>query len=287
MALQHAVLTVAEMYRADSLTIEGGKPGEILMEAAGAAVAREIAARWPVRPVTILCGPGNNGGDGFVVARLLDQLGWPVRIGLLGDGRALRGDAAIMAGRWKGQVLPLSSSLLDGAGLVVDALFGAGLARPLEASVRELVEDLGARGIPVVAVDVPSGVDGDTGAVRGAAARAEVTVTFFRRKPAHLMMPGRSLCGTVVVADIGIEDAVLERIAPTLFHNDPSIWLSRFPWPKAEGHKFDRGHAVVLGGARMTGAARLAARAARRVGAGLVSIACPAEAFPIYAASDP
>jgi ADP-dependent NAD(P)H-hydrate dehydratase / NAD(P)H-hydrate epimerase len=287
MALQHAVLTVAEMYRADALTIEGGKPGEVLMEAAGAAVAREIVARWPVRPVSILCGPGNNGGDGFVVARLLDELGWPIRVGLLGDRSALRGDAAIMAGRWKGQVLPLSSGLLDGVGLVVDALFGAGLARPLEGSVRELVEDLGARGIPVVAVDVPSGVDGDTGAVRGAASRAEVTVTFFRRKPAHLMMPGRRLCGTVVVADIGIEDAVLEKIAPKLLRNDPAIWLSRFPWPKAEGHKFDRGHAVVLGGARMTGAARLAARAARRVGAGLVSIACPAEAFPIYAAADP
>ena len=287
MSLQHAVLTVAEMYRADALTIESGKPGEVLMEAAGAAVAREIAARWRTCPVTILCGPGNNGGDGFVVARLLDELGWPVRVGLLGGRDALRGDAAIMAGRWTGQVAPLSSGLLDGAGLVVDALFGAGLTRPLEGAVRDLVEELGARAIPTVAVDVPSGVDGDTGAVLGAAAPAALTVTFFRRKPAHLMLPGRTLCGTVVVADIGIPDAVLDEIAPTLFGNDPAVWLPRFPWPRSDGHKFDRGHAVVLGGARMTGAARLAARAARRVGAGLVSIACPDEAFPIYAASDP
>jgi NAD(P)H-hydrate epimerase len=153
--------------------------------------------------------------------------------------------------------------------------------------VRDLVEELGARAIPTVAVDVPSGVDGDTGVVLGAAAPAALTVTFFRRKPAHLMLPGRTLCGTVVVADIGIADAVLDEIAPTLFGNDPAVWLARFPWPKSDGHKFDRGHAVVLGGGRMTGAARLAARAARRAGSGLVSIACPDEAFPIYAASDP
>ena len=205
----------------------------------------------------------------------------------MGGRDALRGDAAIMAGRWTGQVAPLSSGLLDGAGLVVDALFGAGLTRPLDGAVRDLVEELRARAIPTVAVDVPSGVDGDTGAVLGAAAPAALTVTFFRRKPAHLMLPGRTLCGTVVVADIGIADSVLDEIAPTLFGNDPAVWLARFPWPRSDGHKFDRGHAVVLGGARMTGAARLAARAARRVGAGLVSIACPDEAFPIYAASDP
>jgi NAD(P)H-hydrate epimerase len=181
----------------------------------------------------------------------------------------------------------LLSGLLDGAGLVVDALFGAGLTRPLDGGVRELVEELRARAIPIVAVDVPSGVDGDTGAVLGAAAPAALTVTFFRRKPAHLLLPGRTLCGTVVVADIGIPDSVLDRIAPTLFGNDPAVWLPRFPWPRLDGHKFDRGHAVVLGGARMTGAARLAARAARRAGAGLVSIACPDDAFPIYAAADP
>ena len=287
MSLQHAVLTVAEMYRADALTIGSGTPGEVLMEAAGAAVTREIVARWQACPITILCGPGNNGGDGFVVARLLAGLGWPVRVGLHGDRASLRGDAAIMAGRWTGQVVPLSSGLLDGAGLVVDALFGAGLTRPLEGSVRDLVEELRARAIPTVAVDVPSGVEGDTGAVLGAAPPAVLTVTFFRRKPAHLLLPGRTLCGTVVVADIGIPDSVLDEIAPTLFGNDPGVWMPRFPWPRLDGHKFDRGHAVVLGGARMTGAARLAARAARRVGAGLVSIACPAEAFPIYAAADP
>jgi hydroxyethylthiazole kinase-like uncharacterized protein yjeF len=287
MSLQHAVLTVAEMYRADALTIGRGTPGEVLMEAAGAAVTREIVARWQACPITILCGPGNNGGDGFIVARLLAGLGWPVRVGLHGDRASLRGDAAIMAGRWTGQVVPLSSGLLDGAGLVVDALFGAGLTRPLDGSVCDLVEELRARAIPTVAVDVPSGVDGDTGAVLGAAPPAALTVTFFRRKPAHLLLPGRALCGTVVVADIGIPDSVLDEIAPTLFGNDPGVWMPRFPWPRLDGHKFDRGHAVVLGGARMTGAARLAARAARRAGAGLVSIACPDAAFPIYAAADP
>lgn len=287
MAAQNALLTVAEMYRADALTIEGGVSGETLMEAAGAAVARAVAARRPPGTVAVLCGPANNGGDGFVVARLLAGQGWSVRVGLLGSREALRGDAAVMAGRWNGTVAPLAPELLDGADVAVDALFGAGLSKPLEGMARAMVEDLAARAIPTVAVDVPSGVHGDTGAVLGAAAPASVTVTFFRKKPGHLLLPGRVLCGDLVVADIGTPDRVLDRIAPRLAENRPASWLSGFPWPRLDGHKFDRGHAVVFGGARMTGAARLAARAARRVGAGLVSIACDPRAFPIYAASDP
>jgi len=287
MSLQHTVLTVAEMYRADALAIAGGTPGESLMEAAGSAIAREIAAQWRPCPTTILCGPGNNGGDGFVVARLLAEQGWPVRLGLLGSAESLRGDAALMAARWSGPVEPLSLDLLNGAALVVDALFGAGLTRPLDGTARDVVDGLSARQVPIVAVDVPSGLHGDTGAVMGAAAPAAVTVTFFRKKPGHLLLPGRALCGTLVVADIGIPDQVLDEIAPRLSENDPALWLSRYPWPRSDGHKFDRGHAVVLGGAHMTGAARLAARAARRIGAGLVSIASPAESFAIYAGADP
>ncbi|EWY42105.1 hypothetical protein N825_19555 [Skermanella stibiiresistens SB22] len=285
------MLTVTEMYRADALTIAGGTPGDALMEAAGAAVVQAIVKRWRPREVAILCGPGNNGGDGFVIARLLEGLGWPVRVGLAGERAALKGDAAIMAHRWTeqgdGKVQPLSASVLDGAGLVVDALFGAGLSRPLDGAYRMIIEDLATRVVPIVAVDVPSGVSGDTGTVLGAAVHATLTVTFFRKKPAHLLLPGRVLCGEVVVADIGIADDVLDAITPTIYENGPALWRGDYPWPRLDGHKFDRGHAVVFGGARMTGAARLAARAARRVGAGLVSIACDPGAFPIYAAGDP
>jgi NAD(P)H-hydrate epimerase len=279
-----AVLTVAEMARADALTIAGGVPGLTLMEAAGEAVVREVRRRWRRGPVAVLCGPGNNGGDGFVAARLLQEAGWPVRLALLGERAALRGDAAAAAARWTGEVAALTPAVLDGAAVIVDALFGAGLARPLDGPSRTLVEALNTRRLPCLAVDLPSGVQGDTGQVLGAAPRATATVTFFRRKPAHLLLPGRTLAGEVVVADIGIPAAVLDDIRPTLAENTPALWLDRFPWPRPEDHKYRRGHLLIAGGEVMTGAARLAARAARRIGAGLVTLACTHASHPIYAA---
>lgn len=281
------VLSVAEMVRADQMAMAGGVPGPELMESAGAAVAQAIVAGWTPRPVAVLCGPGNNGGDGFVAARVLESLGWPVRLALLGRREALKGDAAQAAARWRGTVEPLNASVLDGDPLVVDALFGAGLARPLDGEARALVEACARRRLDVVAVDVPSGVHGDTGAVLGAAPRAALTVTFFRKKPAHLLLPGRAFCGEVVVVDIGIPATVLDVLRPAVCENGPSRWLDRFPWPTLESHKYSRGHAVVLGGDRMTGAARLATRAARRAGAGLVTIACPPESVALYAAGEP
>ena len=267
------LLSVDEMYAADRLAAEGGVAGIELMEAAGAAVAREITRRWAKRPAAVLCGPGNNGGDGFVIARLLAAAGWPVTVGMLGAPDALAGDAAVSAGRWQGEVRPLSAALLDGAGLVVDALFGAGLARPLSGAALEAVRALDRSAVPCVAVDVPSGVDGDSGLVLGAAPRADVTVTFFRRKPGHLLLPGRMHAGETVVADIGIPDAVLDEIRPLAAANRPGLWRAAFRWPHFADHKYTRGHAVVVGGAAMAGAARLAARAARRAGAGLVTVA--------------
>jgi len=283
-----AVLSVAEMGRADRMAIDGGVPGERLMAAAGAAVAEAVQRRFAAAPVTVVCGPGNNGGDGFVAARLLHEAGWPVRLALFGRRDTLKGDAAHHARRWTGQVEPLTPAVLDGAAVVVDALFGAGLARPLDGAARAVVDEINARRLPCIAVDVPSGVFGDTGQPlggEGGAPHCVATVTFFRKKPAHLLLPGRTLCGEVIVADIGIPATVLEEIAPRTQENDPVLWAARFPWPRADGHKYSRGHAVVVGGATMTGAGRLAARAAARAGAGLVTVAAPARAIPIYAAA--
>ena len=283
-----ALLTVAEMSRADRLAIEAGTPGVDLMAAAGSAVAEALQRRFVPGPVTVLCGPGNNGGDGFVAARLLHESGWPVRLALLGDRRSLKGDAAAHAEKWTGAVEPLSAASLDGASVVIDALFGAGLSRPLEGAALDAVRAINRRGITCVAVDVPSGLSGDTGQVLGepdAAPRSAVTVTFFRKKPGHLLVPGRLLCGEVVVADIGILPAVLDTISPRCQANGPALWRDRFPWPRPEGHKYSRGHAVVVGGGVMTGAGRLAARAAHRMGAGLVSVAAPSSAIAIYAAA--
>jgi ADP-dependent NAD(P)H-hydrate dehydratase / NAD(P)H-hydrate epimerase len=279
------LLSVAEMHRADAQTIASGVPGLALMEAAGDAVVRAVCARWAPHPTAVLCGPGNNGGDGFVIARLLLEAGWPVRLALLGTRSALRGDAALAADRWSGPIEAADPYILKGNPLVIDALFGAGLSRPLDGVAKTIVEAMAGR--TVVAVDMPSGLHGDSGRVLGVAPQAALTVTFFRRKPGHVLLPGRSLCGEVVVADIGIPDRVLDDLLPQTLVNSPALWRRHFPWPRLDGHKYARGHAVVLGGGRMTGAARLASVAALRTGAGLVTVACPADAFPIYAAGSP
>ncbi|HLI14094.1 MAG TPA: NAD(P)H-hydrate dehydratase [Alphaproteobacteria bacterium] len=271
------------MARADAAAIAQGISGYALMEAAGGAVAAAIRERLEPRSTVVLCGPGNNGGDGFVVARHLREAGWPVRVALLGEPSKLKGDAAAHAKRWQGAVEPLAVGSLDGAALVVDALFGAGLDRPLTGTARAVIEALNAPGPPVVAVDVPSGLHGDTGEVLGSAPRAFLTVTFFRRKPGHLLLPGRLLCGETVVAPIGIPETVLgdAKVAPT-FANHPDLWIRAIPWPTLLDHKYRRGHALIVGGEHMTGAARLAARGALRAGAGLVTVACPPAAATIY-----
>ena len=281
------LLTPTEMARADAFTIAGGVPGALLMERAGEAVARR-AARVTLAGgrVLVLCGPGNNGGDGFVAARLLAAVGYRVRLALLGERAALRGDAALMAAQWTGPVEPGEGVALEAVDLVIDALFGAGLARDLDGAARELVERVNASGVPVLAVDLPSGIDGATGAVRGAAIKARWSVTFFRPKPGHVLLPGRLQAGELTVADIGILPEALDVIAPRAFENVPDLWAGHFPVPAPQGHKYARGHLVAVSGpAQATGATRLAARAALRAGAGLVTVACPAEALAIHAAN--
>ncbi len=280
-----AVLTCAEMGAADAAAVAAGTAGIVLMENACAAVTRAIRARWAPRPTLMLCGPGNNGGDGFGVAIELARYGWPVTLALWGEPDSLCGDAAIMAGRWQGPIVKASPACLAGHGLVVDALFGAGLSRDLNGLPLVLAEALAAGRHDVVAIDVPSGLDGDTGKIRGAAAPAALTVTFFRPKPGHLLSPGRGLCGELVVADIGIPPSVLDDIAPVTALNAPRLWQARLPRPTQEGHKYHRGHALIVGGETTTGAARLAACSALVVGAGLVTVVAPGGSFPVYAAA--
>jgi ADP-dependent NAD(P)H-hydrate dehydratase / NAD(P)H-hydrate epimerase len=281
------LLTTAQMAEADRLAIAAGVAGMTLMENAGRAVADAVAARAPLGGrIAIVAGPGNNGGDGFVAARLLAARGYPVRVALVGDAAKLKGDAAEAARRFNGTVEPPSAQVLDGARIVVDALFGAGLDRAVAGPAREMIVAMNACGAPIVAVDLPSGINGSTGAVMGVAVEAAETVTFFRRKPGHVLLPGRLHCGQVHVADIGIPAQVLERVRPQTFLDAPALWRACFPVPRVDGHKYSRGHAVVVsGGAARTGAARLAARAALRAGAGLVTIASPREALAVNAAA--
>ncbi|MCL4766838.1 MAG: NAD(P)H-hydrate dehydratase [Hyphomicrobiaceae bacterium] len=273
------------MARADELTIARGTPGLTLMESAGRAVADEAELMaGPGARIAVLCGPGNNGGDGFVAARILRERGSSVSLALLGTREALKGDAARMAAAWNAPIWPMSAAFAEEAAVAIDALFGAGLARPLEGVAAEVAEALGG-GRHVLSVDVPSGVDGSTGEIRGAAVKAERTVTFFRRKPGHLLLPGRIRCGLTRVAQIGIEADVLDQIGIATFANAPELWLGRFPWPQLGSHKYARGHAVIVSGpAGRTGAARLAARGALRAGAGLVTLASDAGALAVNAA---
>jgi hydroxyethylthiazole kinase-like uncharacterized protein yjeF len=279
-----ALLSVAQMNEADRLSAAAGVPGVLLMQHAGEAVAREVERRFTPRPVSVLCGPGNNGGDGFVVAATLTQSGWPVRLALLGSVEALGRDAQHHARRWRGNVEPLTPGIVEHAELVVDALFGSGLNRRLEAPVADLLAYASRRGVPMIAVDIPSGIAGDSGENFGAAA-AVCTVTFECKKPGHLLLPGRDLCGPVVVAEIGIPPAVLNSLRLDTWENTPALWRTHLPQLRASGNKYSRGHALLYGGYPMTGAARLAARAAARSGAGLTTLAVPEHAFAIYASS--
>ncbi len=282
------LLSNAEMAAADRLAIAGGTLGIELMERAGKAVADAVAAQHAVRePVVVVAGPGNNGGDGFVAARILAERGYRARILLAGEVERLKGDAALAAKAWKGEVASADQGGIGDAEVIVDALFGAGLDRLVEGQARVLIDAMNSHPAPVVAVDLPSGINGTTGAVMGAAVNADQTVTFFRKKPGHVLLPGRLYCGGTSVAAIGIPDAVLKEIGPKTCENAAPLWRSAFPVPRLTGHKYDRGHAVVVSGPSWsTGAARLAARGALRAGAGLVTIASPREALTVNATTN-
>jgi NAD(P)H-hydrate epimerase len=283
--MKSEILTVEQSFAADRYAAKNGVPFLTLMENAGRAVADEAVKRWSPRKTLVLCGPGNNGGDGLVAARYLKKYGWEVRVAVLGSRANLKGDVAAVAKQWDGSFETIEAGIFRDAELVIDAVFGAGFSRQLEDEAKTIALELNDLDIPVLAVDVPTGLHGDTGRVLGdVAIDADVTVTFFRKKPGHLLMPGRARCGVVVVADIGIPESALDALRPKLFEDTPALWSSSFPWPKDEAHKYDRGHCVVVSGpAHATGAARLAARGALRVGAGLVSVASPTAAVEVNA----
>ncbi|MFC7050538.1 NAD(P)H-hydrate dehydratase [Emcibacter nanhaiensis] len=282
---REVLLSTMEMGEADRLTIEAGLQGRQLMEAAGQSIARIILEKLNPGRTLVLCGPGNNGGDGFVVARALKENGWPVTVTLMGTKDRLKGDARLMADLWDGEIQPLAEEGLGDYDIIVDGLFGAGLDRPLEGALLDIVRAANDSNARKVAIDVPSGLSGDSGLVLGGCLEADLTVTFFRRKPGHLLYPGKALCGDLYVTDIGISGRVLDEIGAQTWLNSPAVWGELFPVPSPAGHKYSRGHSVVVSGdLAHTGASRLAAGAALRIGSGLVSVACAPEAVPAHAA---
>lgn len=277
------ILTADQSKHADALTIGNGAPGLRLMEAAGAAFTHEITERFKPCPVLVLCGPGNNGGDGFIAARELKKSGWNVRLACLVKKNALKGDAALAAKTWDGEAETLSSNLsLKDTGLVVDAVFGTGFSRALDPELVTLFDKIRAKKIPVAAIDLPSGIDATGGTVAQGALAAALTVTFTRRKNAHVLLPAKTLCGRVTVAHIGITDETVALTGAQSFENTPALWIKNYPVPGPAAHKYDRGHTAVLGGKKRTGAACLAAAAAQRIGSGLTTLLAPAESAAIY-----
>lgn len=278
----HEILTNGQMAAADRFTIAGGTAGITLMEAAGRAVADVVAACYPGRRILILCGPGNNGGDGFVAGRHLKDRGFEVDMACLTDAGTLKGDAARAAGKWDGKTQSFEEVPIPENAVVLDAVFGTGFDRALESPVTDLFQKIKEAKLPVVAVDIPSGVNGDTGAGDPHALQAAYSVTFFRKKLGHVLYPGAGFSGQVSVHDIGISDAALAETGFAALENHPGLWKAHLPHPAADTHKYKKGHVVMMGGAAMTGAVRLASEAAMRVGAGLCSVVAPPGTGEIY-----
>ncbi len=250
LVVMNELITPQDMYRADELAVQSGTSVDQLIRRAGRAVAEEILRRFGARKTVVLAGPGNKGRDGKAAGEFLKSCGWDVRV----------------------------SDEIGDAELIIDGLYGAGLNRDFPMAIADKIN---AAGVPVVTIDVPSGVDGLTGQIRGSAVKADLTVTFFRKKPAHLLLPGKMQCGEVVLADIGIGDAVLELMSIRQWENSKPE-LPRFG---ASAYKFSKGHAVVVsGGSLGTGASRLAASSALKIGAGLVTLIGKSQALKVHAA---
>jgi NAD(P)H-hydrate epimerase len=287
------VVTAAEMRAAETALFARGIPSFEVMSLAGRAVVGAIQSRWPGRfqRAVVLCGPGNNGGDGFIVATELAALGWSVHLAAAFPRDGYQADAACAAALWGGEIAELRPGLLRDAAagdtVIVDAVFGIGLGRPLDGVVRAVIEELDGQSCPVVAVDLPSGIDADTGAILGAAPKAALTVTFGWPKPGHLLLPGRDRIGDLAVAEIGCRAADLPAAGRSVRVNGPPVWRHALPIPKASDHKYTRGHAVMIGGAEMPGATKLAARAARRIGIGMLTVAAAPSVLAIYLADQP
>jgi NAD(P)H-hydrate epimerase len=288
------LVTVAQMRASEQAAFAAGLDSYQAMRQAGQAVAAAIMERWSARPTLVLCGPGNNGGDGYVVALSLLQAGWPVSViasdppGTDDSRRAAAAWGRPVVSGWSGVATQGPASPWPGPdGLIVDGLFGTGLTRAIRGDAAALIAAANATAAPIVAIDIASGVEADGGGVLGIAIKAALTVTFAWAKPGHYLLPGRSLTGQLLVADIGLPCQSVLNGGPDLCLTEPGWWQSELPVPGAMSHKFTRGHLVAIGGAVMTGAVRLASRAARRAGVGLATILAPAAAVPIYAADQP
>lgn len=278
------ILTSAEMKQADLAAIESGTPAMTLIRSAAAGLAQVIRSNMPAGRVLFLCGKGNNGADGFIAAEMLRAKGWNIRVACLVKPKELKEDATRCAKAFNGEIESLNSNLsVHSTDLVIDAIFGTGFEGELPPELVILFDKIRSKKIPVIAVDVPSGMNATTGDIAEGTLKPAMTVVFCRKKIAHVLQPARSFCGRQQLVAVPIADTDIAALGTQTFENDPALWLNDFPFPQAQMHKYDRGHVVVYGGADRTGAACLAAYAAQRSGTGVVSITAPsADAGLVY-----
>ncbi len=280
------LVSPVEMASVDRAAISSGIDGYQLMEIAGAALAACVLKHYPhAQNAVVLCGPGNNGGDGYVAARHLHAAGLPVSVHSLVDVAKLAGDAAKARDEWTGPISALNAMTLPEGSVVVDALFGGGLDRAIEGNAAATINAINLAGVPVVAADLPSGISGRSGEIFGTALQADHTVTFVAPKPGHYLLPGADHCGVLHVIDIGIPGRFIEALQVIMWRNDPAVWRASLPKAQPGDHKYSHGHlGVFSGGFASTGAARLAALAGLKAGAGLVTILAPGSAVAANAA---
>lgn len=277
----YAVLDNEQMRTADRLTIEDGVDGFDLMLTAGQAVANYAHEHYAGHKIIILCGPGNNGGDGYVAAEFLRDLGAEIFVFSLQSTRKLKGDTKKAYKHFGGDVYKTAQLIKEFKNadaeqakgyLFIDAVFGTGFHGDLPKDLITISKIITRLKIPVLAVDVPSGVNGSTAQAAGHTLDADHTVTFFRKKKAHCLMPAMAKCGTICVHAIGIHDNLLDKHGFAAIENVQKLWIEKLPEIKKEDHKYNRGHIAMLGGAEMTGAIRMAAQASMRAGAGMCTI---------------
>lgn len=282
------ILSTHQMKLAEKAACTGKTTSFSLMQRAGKAVTEEIISRYSKQPVLVLCGSGNNGGDGLIVAAALKKKNWDVTVACVVDIHDLQGDASRAADTWKDDIVAFADVEFPVDGLIVDAVFGTGLSRAVEGQIYDTLISLRETECPIIAIDVPSGMNADSGDCQDCTPQADITITFGWKKPGHLLLPGRQASGEVIVADIGIAEDVLPPIGPFMLENSTAL-----PWGQADfdkpvyAHKYHHGHVVVLGGKAMTGAASLAATAALRMGAGLVTVVAPADTAIIHQLHNP
>jgi len=288
MAMTSEILSTHQMKLAEQASCKGKITSFVLMQRAGKAVAEGIISKYTKQPVLVLCGLGNNGGDGFIAAATLKKKNWPVTVACAVDIHDLQGDASRAAEAWVGDVISFSDLELPDEGLIIDAVFGTGLSRPVDGQIYKTLISLRETDCPIISIDVPSGTNADTGDCQECTPQAELTITFQWKKPAHLLLPARVASGEVSVVDIGITEDALINIEPFMLENSPALSWGETDFEKPiYAHKYHHGHAVILGGRTMTGAASLAAVAAMRMGAGLVTIVAPAETSIIHQLHNP